>query len=95
MLSEEDFLGGCFNDGYTIAKGKAEMMAERLENVLLEKEKYNDLVGKSEELYLNMENNIEEKLGQNKSKKCSYQFDWENFEEFYEFVKSSGGFQIY
>ena len=95
FLNEADIIGGHFNNGYTMTKEKAEMMAERLETVLIEKEKYEDLVKESEGLYLEMENKIAEALGQKPSKKCTYQFDWDNVEEFYEFVKNSGGFQIY
>ena len=95
IFNESDVVSGSFNSGYEITKEKSAMMAERLETVLCEKEKYEGLVKHSEDLYLEMENNIAKTLGQKSSNKCSYPFDWKNFEDFYEFVKNSGGFQIY
>ena len=95
ILNEEDISGGCFNNGYSITREKSAGISERLETALNNKEKYDGLVKQSEELYLGMENKIAEAMGQKPSQKCSYPFEWENVKEFYEFVKNSGGFQIY
>ena len=95
VLNEDDIEGGYLNMGYTITKEKSTMMSERLETALMEKDKYEGLIKQSEELYLEMQNKIEEGFGQELSDKCNYPFDWENVEEFYEFVKNSGGFQVY
>ena len=95
IFNESDVVGGSFNSGYEINKEKAAMMAERLETVLNDKEKYVNLIKLSENLYLEMENNIAKTLGQKSIKNCSYPFNWENVEELYDFVKNSGGFQIY
>ena len=95
VLNEDDFWGGCHNLGYTIRKEKAVAMAERLETVLMEKKKYEGLVKQSGEFFSEMQNNIDNAFGKELNIKCSYPFDWENVNEFYEFIRNSGGFQIY
>jgi len=95
ILNENDMAGGYFNNGHIITKEKAAGISERLETALNNKEQYEGLVKRSEDLYLEMENKIAESFGQKPAKKCSYPFDWGNVEDFYEFVKNSGGFQIY
>lgn len=95
VLNEEDISGGGFNSGYSITREKAAAIAERLETALNNKEEYENLVKLSEDLYLEMEHKIDEGFGNKPSKKCSYPFEWENVQEFYEFVKNSGGFGIY
>ena len=95
VLNEDDVLGGCFNMGYKIRREKAAAMAERLETVLMEKKKYEGLVKQSGEIYSEMQNNMDNLLGKELNIKCSYPFDWKNVKDFYEFVKNSGGFQVY
>ena len=103
ILSKEDMEKGHWNAGHIIGREKAGAIADRLREVLQEKDQHAErVIGAVSARHI-----VGEKIGQALSEvTCkdgkaelkpnhpTYHFDWENVREFTEFCKDSGGFRI-
>lgn len=102
-ISEEDRNAGHHNDGLVINGEKHSSMIRNLKNAVGEKEKYSDWIEQTDEIYSGKSHwsmmIVESIAGQNaevdvRPNKCRYPFDWQNVEEFLEFIKNNKGFKI-
>ena len=109
-LSQEDFEGGSYNDGYLIDKDKSLSIGNKLK-IMLETNKFDEYKEKYEESLSNLPKRIctmckgDGEFIDHKCKDCKgsgklenfntyYRLDKELTTQFYKFCINSGGFQI-
>ncbi|MBI4596362.1 MAG: hypothetical protein HY730_08310 [Candidatus Tectomicrobia bacterium] len=100
VLTEEDQYKGTLNDGYTISEEKVAIIAQRLEASLANKKNYEAMIEQSAAVRHQIAELVMQTLkgsfdGKIEPEETHYPFDWENVQEFAEFCKDSGGFQIW
>ena len=102
LLTEKQLNGLGFNDGVLYRKKKAIQIAERLEELLKDKDRVNNMVEKFQRaIDVSVDVNTKpqyNEYGKNinpAKQEFQYPFDVENVEKFIEFAKNSGGFRIY
>jgi len=102
-ISEEERNLGHHNDGLVIREGKHKALIEGLRQALVDREKFNDWIRNSKEGYTNIghwsDNIFGILAGLDDSAKIrptrpQYHFEWENVEEFLDFLTNNNGFQI-